>query len=175
MAPTKTKEFKNASGAYYTQGMFYEMSIPPRPNCIYTLKKQDYEGFPSLYKLFMETGDLTGWAFADRHLGGWDHLQKLLELPWFLNHYDSWMKELEVKIRAQALNNLLDVSKDSSSRNYTEVNKFLLNKGWKAPEDRKPKGAPTKAEIRRAATEVAEHTETVASEALRVLESVSIN
>lgn len=167
--------FKNTSGVFYTQSLFFETSNPPRPDCVYTLKRYDHNGYPSIRRLYLEEEDPTGYLFAEKHLGGWDHLQKLMELPWFTDHFSQWEKELELKLKAKALARLLKESESKGSRNYVEVNKFLLNRGWRDPGEKKARGAPTKAEIKQAAITIANHDQTVSSELLRVMETGSVN
>lgn len=162
-------KFKNNSGTFYTQAMFFETSMPPREACVYTLKRDDHNGYPSIRRLFLECMDPVGYLFAETHLGGWDHLQKLLELDWFREHWDAWQIELETKIRAQALQKLLEGSNDKASKNHADLNKFLLSRGWVTPNEKK-RGAPTKAEIRQAAIHLADEHETVLSELARVTE-----
>lgn len=122
---------------------------------------------------YFESGDPSGYILSQEYLGGWSHLQKLRELDWFNAYWDKWEKELEVKIRAEALVRLYNVSKDKDSNKYVDMNKFFLEKGWVLPEDRRPskrRGAPSKAEIKEQATLIAKEDEMLASDLRRVLE-----
>lgn len=166
--------FKNSQGTFFTKTLFFETNVGDKDKIVYTLKNEDHNGYPSLKKLLFDTEDLTGYTLAVNHLGGWDHLLKLLELDWFKVYWDSWISELEVKIRAEALLRLNKESKNKDSRAYVELNKFMLNKGWILPEDRKPqkkRGAPTKAEIIGAAITIAQEDETLASDLRRVTQT----
>jgi hypothetical protein len=128
--------FKNSSGVFFTKALFFETSPGDRTNVVYTLKTEDHEGFPSLKRLYMESNDPSGYVCATRFLGGWEHWLKLRECPWFMDHLSVWEQELEVKLRAEALNRLMVVATNPESKAFLEVNKLLLNKGWLTPEDR---------------------------------------
>jgi len=164
--------FKNDSGTFYTKSLFFETNVGDRDCVIYTLKNEDYKGYKSLKRLYFETRDITGYTLANKYLGGWDHFLKLREIDWFNSYWDKWEKEFEVMLRAESLVRLLDESKNKDSKNYVDLNKFMLQKGWVPPEDRKPvkkRGAPSKAEVMEAATLIAIEDETLASDLRRVV------
>ena len=166
--------FKNESGTFYTKSLFFETNTIDKEKSVYTLKDEDHKGLPSLKRLFFETGDVTGYTLATNHLGGWDHFLKLRELSWFNEYWDHWVKEFEVKMRAESLVRLHNVAKDSNNKDYVGLNKFFLEKGWILPEERrslKRRGAPSKAQIREAAMEIATEDQMLVSDLLRVTQT----
>lgn len=150
-------KFKNINGLWRTHSLFAEQTHAKegKESALYTLRPEEWHGFPSLKLLFLETNDPTGYTLSQKHLGGWEHFQALLACKWFEEAFDEWKRELETKMRAEALVNLVKMSKDSSHRSSVELNKFLLNKGWVLPEDKSKGGRPKKEDIRKEAIRLA--------------------
>ena len=147
--------FKNSSGAFLLRAMFFETTLADKSQVVYTLKDEDHEGFPSLYKLYLSCSDLTEYEFANQHLGGWDHWLKLQECGWFKPYLQRWRQELILKHKAEALKRVISEAR-SSSRNAFAANKFLVQEGWKQPEEKAKRGRPSKAEIERSKKELLE-------------------
>lgn len=148
--------YRNEKNARYTKGLFFEMTLPEtRGSAIYTLKDWDHEVdgvvYKSLYRLYMETNDPTEWKFATSHLDGWEHWEILCETSWFRPLVERWRKELELRMKSQALARIMSEAKTGSKEAFT-ANKYLLEKGWE-PKDTK-RGRPSKEEIRKEAKEV---------------------
>ncbi len=131
---------------------------------IYTLKDQDHEGFPSLYRLYMDEADPTEYIFATKYFDSYDHWMNLTRRPWFKTIVARWRDELDVQIRATALKRIIAESK-SSSKNAFMANKYLLEKGWK----HEGKGRPSKDQIQAAAKEEAHKDKVLESDFLRVV------
>lgn len=148
-----SNKFRTEQGVHYTKGLFYEMTLADKSTVLYTLKDQDHEGFESLFRLYMEKGDLTEWEFANEYLGGWNHWQQLCATNWFKPYVERWRHELELKIRAAALKRIQSEAKSNSKNSFT-ANKFLVDSGWKSKEEKKdPVGRPSKEAIARKAKE----------------------
>lgn len=128
----KANRFKNASNAWLTQRLFYEMSGADKTGVLYTLKEEDHEGYPSLYRLYMETNDLTEYAFATKYLGGWSHWKVLSEASWFKPYAEAWREELEVKARSVAVANIMRAA-DAPGRDGVSAAKYIAEKGWVKP------------------------------------------
>ena len=143
--PSSPNKFKNDSGAWLLKALFFETTLADKSQVVYTLKDEDHEGYPSLYKLYLDTGDITEYEFASLHLGGWDHWCRLQKCSWFTPYLERWREELRLKLKAKALRGVISEAQ-SSSRNAFAANKFLVQEGWKEPEKSK-RGRPSKAEI----------------------------
>lgn len=115
---------------------------------VYTLKDDDYKGYPSLYRLYMDMEDPTEWVFATTYLASWEHWERLCECEWFKPIVARWRKEMALKVKARALNRIRQESENPDSRNYYNANRFLVDKGWLDKEVPGPKGRPKKQEIR---------------------------
>lgn len=148
--------FRTSNNQKITKGLFYETS-QDISTVVYTLKDADHEingvVYPSLYRLFMESDDPTEYRFAVEHMDGWDNWENLKEANWFKPFYAKWLKELEIRIKSQALHRLRLEAK-SNSKNSFMANKFLIEKGWLTKEEAKAVGRPTKESIRLAAEDL---------------------
>lgn len=148
-------KFKNSTGGYLLNAMFYETTLADKSQVSYTLKREDHEGFPSLYRLYMEADDPTEYNFATAHLDGWDHWERLCECTWFQPYVTKWRRELEIRTRAYALLEVRAKAKDADSKESFQANKFLLAGGWKPPAEKRRVGAPSKEDVAKAAHDIA--------------------
>lgn len=152
-----SNKFRNSMNTRLTKGLFYELSEDHTQD-VYTLKDQDHlvgeKLYPSLYRLYMEAEDLLEYNFANTHLDGWEHWTMITGATWFKPYLDRWRKELELKVRSDALQRLREDAL-SNSKSAQLSNRFLLERGWDL-EVGKGRGRPSKAEIKQAAKEAAE-------------------
>jgi hypothetical protein len=132
-------KFRNSGGQRYTNGLFYETTLADKATVLYTLKDQDHKGYPSLYRLYMEQEDLTEWEFANTYLDGWEHWTMLCSSQWFKPYAERWRHELELKLKARALNSVREVAKGGGQNAYY-ANKFLLEGGWKEKDSSSGRG-----------------------------------
>lgn len=139
--------FKTAQGVRLSRGLFYETTLADKSSVIYTLKTEDHQGYPSLYRLYMECGDPTEFRFAQAHLDGWEHWEDLTKCTWFAPYAERWRKELSTRIRSQAVSNIIEIaaSKDKSA---FAANRFMLEYEVYG---KSKVGRPTKESIREAA------------------------
>lgn len=152
------EKFRNSTNVRYLKGLFYEMVLKDKSSVLYTLKDNDHEGYPSLYRLYMETGDLTEWNFAQWYLDGWEHWTMLCNCTWFSPLVERWRNELEIKYRSHSLVNVI---KDAQTNSKTSLssNKLLLDGGWKSKDEQKTTkgntvGRPSKDKIKREASKL---------------------
>lgn len=149
----QTNKFRTTNNQRLLKGLFYETSANPE-SVVYTLKDKDHTvgsvTFPSLYRLYIESEDLTEYGFAVAHLDGWEHWQMLRSCTWFKPYAKRWAEELETKIRARALARLT-AEAASSSKNSFLANKFLLERGWVPKGEKSPVGRPSKEAIQKEA------------------------
>lgn len=126
-------KFKDSMNRWITSGLFKETAQTPN-NIVYTLE--------GCKKLYIAANDLTGYLFSEEHLGGYQHWLALKESPALQPHILAWEEELEVKIRAEALQSIY---KESKSEKGYQASKYLVEGGWKT----KTPGRPTKAKIKK--------------------------
>lgn len=147
-------KFRNSNGLGYTKALFYEM-VQDREKVLYTLKDQDHEGYPSLYRLYMECSDPTEYRFATQYFDGWAHWEDISLCDWFRPHIEKWRRELEVRTRSEALARILDTAKSGNPKTLMQSNKFLLDGGWVSKDQRKV-GRPTKEAIQKETARLAD-------------------
>lgn len=136
----------DSMGRPLTQSLFLEVGYSDY--AVYTLKEYDYpykgKHYPSLKRLFLAEEDPTEWAFADKHLLGWQHWKRLCENKILAKHFEEWREELELKIRSQAVRDMMSLCA-SESGNFSAA-KFLADRGW----EKRGAGRPSKAEKEKA-------------------------
>lgn len=159
-------KFRDTNGRRLYKKLFFETTLggEDKRKVLYTLKDQDHEGFPSLYRLYMAEADPTEYIFATKYFDSYDHWKNLSGRPWFKEIVARWREELDVKIRAEALKRIIGESK-SASKNAFTANKYLLEKGW----IHEGKGRPSKEQIQAAAKEEAQKSITLEEDFLRVV------
>lgn len=139
---------------------------------MFTLHKEDVDGLPSLYRLYLEEEDVSEYFFAKKYLGGWEHWQKLSESTFFKPYIQDWRKELEILIRAKALKRLLAVADNPANKFSYDANKLLVKEGYKEKDTDKTskRGRPTKDEINKEATRIASEEDQVKLDHERLLQ-----
>lgn len=83
------------------------------------------EEIDKLYPFFMSTLDPTEYKFAIKHVGSWELWQTMLKIPRVKTQVDKWRRELDVKIRSEALARILEASQ-GETRDALGANKYLL-------------------------------------------------
>ena len=83
------------------------------------------EEVDKLYPFFMSTLDPTEYKFAIKHVGGWEVWQAMLKIPRVKTKVDKWRRELDIKIRSEALARILEASQ-GETRDALSANKYLL-------------------------------------------------
>lgn len=76
---------RGKNGAYLTQGLFYEYNRgggSSNNEPIWTLRPEDFKGYPSLYQIYMASVD--EYDFVMKTFGNMSHFRKLCELDWFM-------------------------------------------------------------------------------------------
>ena len=151
-----TNKFKNAIGAHLLKPIFFEYDNSEHLYSVYTLKDYDHtvDGvtYPSLRKLYVEMEDPTEYEFAVKHLDGWVHWKKLTESSFFQQYLKEWREELEVRMRAKALNRIKTRATGDTKDSFA-ADKILLAGGWKTQSTEKV-GRPSKDKIKEEANKL---------------------
>lgn len=138
----KTK-LRDSRGHPLTQGLFLEIGYDSE-TAVYTLKDDDHthkgKVYPSLKRLFIACEDPTEYSFANDYLLGWSHWKRLQENKAIRKHIDEWREELELKIRSQAVRDIVNLS--ASENGGFQAAKWLADRGW----DKRAAGRPSKKE-----------------------------
>ena len=123
-------KYKDKNNRWLTVGLFEETAGPNKSYILYTVEEAR--------NLFLETGDVTGYVFAEKYLGGWQHFKALQASPVLRDMITEWCEDLEAKIRAE---HLLGINKLGKEGHY-QASKFMVDRGW----EEVSKGRPTKKE-----------------------------
>lgn len=161
-------KYTNAMGNPLLRELFYEMTMADKSQVLYTLKREDHEGYPSLYQLYMASvlADPMEYHFATTYLDGWSHWERLQESTWFKPYLEKWRREADVRQKAISLKQVLTVAK-SGSRESLAASKYLLEKGW-VPKPLNGKGRPSKEEVHAELQRQAEEDKSLQSDAERL-------
>lgn len=148
--------FTNSNNVRYTKSLFYELVDADKSSVVYTLKKEDHLGFPSLYRLFIEEGllDPTEYTFSQKYMKDWDHWQQIATAPWMIPHLTAWRAELATKLEADYIARIADIAASNDKNSFLAL-KYLLERTGKAAYASKvgrPRKATTKHEIERTAS-----------------------
>ena len=130
----------DTSGRPLTQSLFLELGYSDY--AVYTLKDVDHElngkKYVSIKRLYLDMEDTTEYEFAKTYLLGWKHWQRLCENKQVLLHITEWREELELKLRARAVKQMMELA---GSGSY-QAAKWLADRGW----DTRGAGRPSNAE-----------------------------
>lgn len=115
--PDRSK-FKDSQGRFLTQSLFLE-AMYNTDYAVYSLSDEDklYDGkvYPSLRRLYLNCMDPTEYEFANKYLWGWEHWQRLCANKSLMEEFEKWRDELEVKLRGQAVRQILASGIDNFS------------------------------------------------------------
>lgn len=145
--------FRTPAGMYKTKSLFLESYYELRREPVYTFKDCDYEyrgkTYISLKQRYLEMEDPTEYTFANEWLLGWKHWQSMLASPYMRPHIDEWREELELKLRAKGIKQMIQHSYEEKGM---QASRWLAEKGFLP----KQAGRPTKAQVEKEAAKTAE-------------------
>ena len=135
--PDKTK---NEMGVVRTKSLFYELSYTDTTHVIFVLKDEDQEvngkTYVSLGKLYrsLVANDPTEYTFAIAVFGYWDIWDTIRKSPQIKSHVAKWRREVEVKIKSEAIQIIAKEAKEGGRSSFTAA-KLLLDRGWLEKEE----------------------------------------
>lgn len=168
-------KFTNRQNSYYINKLFIEFSNDRDPVTIYSLGPKDHKNpkYTNLHKAYLEMEDVTEWNFANKYFANWDHWVMICNSSTLKPYVEKWRKELEIKLRSRALQEIIMVAQDGGNRSF-EANKFLVGSGWMSQDEKKEaakRGRPTKESIKsQAVREFIEDGERIESDLKRLEE-----
>lgn len=131
-------------GRLLTVALFLETYYKP-DQAMFTFKDYDhvYQGktFRSLKTMYIDMADPTEYEFANTHLCGWRHWQRMVDNTYLRPHIDEWRMELEFKLRSQAVKQV----KEKADKGNMQAAKWLADRGWST----RAAGRPSKEEKER--------------------------
>lgn len=140
---------KDTLGSFRTKYLFVENWVGERAQQatgkpLFTIKNKDFDGYPSLKRLYLEMEDITEYEFATKYMPhGYPQWEQLCKSAYFKQEIVQWRKELELKIKARELKAIMDVAR-SGTKDSFQASRFLVQKGYV---DKNAKGRPSNKEI----------------------------
>lgn len=161
-------KYRDANNRMRTESLFKEMSNPDLVASgylpVWTLKQEhEPDGLPSMHRLYVEAADLTEYQFALATLGSWEHWLRLKRAPFFKDAYAAMREELETRMESVGFNNLKDMASGKGPI-AAQASKWLAERGW----ERQKRGRPSKADVARAAKDMASDARTTKDDAVRL-------
>ena len=169
----KGNKFKNSMGAHLLQALFFETTIDwsEKSDVLYTLKLEDHEVdgkvYPSIHKAYVSMADASEYEFANKYFDGYTHWKKLCNCNWFKPYLDEMREELEVKLKAEALNRIREIALDKSNKSHYMANKFITEHGLGVKKDNR--GRPSKEKIRAEADKLFKSSDEVTEDYNRII------
>ena len=133
---TLREKVTDTNGKNVIASLFKEFSRPDvKFKWVYTL--------PQVKEMFLDARDPSEYEAAMRIVGDWDHWQQLRNHPYIKPHVDKWQKELEIKLRSEAIKRMVEHSKAPGG---TAAAKWLADKGYAGDVPKRKVGRPVKEE-----------------------------
>jgi len=120
----------DTTGRKLTTGLFEELADPAsaiKP----VFRLSDWR------TTYVQLSDPTEYVAALVLLGNWEHWQALLTSTPFMVHLEQWRREVEVKVRSEAI---IELVKQSKNTKGTMAAKWLAEAGFVARDKRTKKG-----------------------------------
>ena len=128
-------KFLSSNGQKLTKALFIEYAYVYPDRLVtppYTLAREDktVDGvvYPSLYRLYMELGDITEGFFVEKYMYNLAQWEMLCATGIFKDEINEWRKELRHKLFAKAVNILENDAQDPDSKSSTASAKFLIER-----------------------------------------------
>lgn len=163
-------KYKGNSGAMRTASLFYETWIDqkdPTSDPVFT-----FTGKPGLIDFrstFVELNDVTGYEWAHKYLGSWEHFERLLKCSWFIPHFEAAVQEIETKWAKEAINKIREIANSEDTKQALGAARYVAEQGWK----KKPstRGRPSKQEIENAKRDAIRDSKDLQADLARIMEA----
>lgn len=159
--PILPTPFKSSMNQWLSKSLFYEHWVqlaletrPPRP---YFSLDQEIPGLVNAKATFMAFGDPTGYKWAIAYLKSYDHFNHLLRSSWFKEAYESWVAEMKIELKSQAIDIIRAIASGESPQKF-QAAKYLAGADWEKVLSARgrPNSAEVKGELQRQAALVAD-------------------
>lgn len=165
---------------YICRGAFADITTPGfktldnyKPT--WTIAEDDHDGLYSFKKWFLLFyRDPTETKFVDECFeGDFKHWEIFKNAPEIKPYYELYKKEAEQRLLAEVMNRVIETAMDTSNKSSMVALKYLADRGSKilgGPVDKG--GRPKKADIAKAAKEIAEESKDFAKDLARITAGV---
>jgi hypothetical protein len=153
----KDYPLRGANRNFLTASMFVEIWEQA------TIKAADVEpvfslrgrpGFIDARQSFLDLRDPTGVRWAEVYLEGIEHLNRLMDSPWFKDAWESWQEDMARILQSEAIEKIRAISESGSPAAF-QAAKWLATQEWNR---RRGAGRPSKTEVRGALAREVEKT-----------------
>ena len=172
----KWNDYRIKSIKYVTNSSFADLSCPGtklddsyKPT--WTVADEDHDGLYSFKKWFLKfKEDPTEIKFVDACFeGDYRHWEAFKSSQYIRPIYERVKKEAEKRLLADVMQKLYSAAMDDNNKSQMVALKFLVDRGQKLSDDEpKGRGRPKKADIDKAAREIAEEDKALAEDLKRI-------
>jgi hypothetical protein len=127
--------------------MFHEQHLLNPTQCAYDpvfSLHTDQPGLINCRKTFLSLRDPTGYLWAVKYLGSWEHWEYLMRSSWFEEAYNGWVRELKTVLKMEALQKIDEIARSGSVQAFPAA-KYLASAEWEKAV--RTRGAPSKEEL----------------------------
>jgi len=139
-----SRTFVDGMGVMRTTSLFIEtLSAAAKASGwepLFTLARWDKGKYVSLYKLFKEDMDPTGYTTCMRTIGNWKQWKKLWSGRALAPHLEEWVEEVEVALSVESISKMRKMDTPASA-------KWLADRGWADGGKGPKRGRPSKSEV----------------------------
>lgn len=168
MTHSCTLKFRNDQDRLMTASLFWDKQYN-KEHAIYVLGNKDKEVdgkvLPSLYRLYITMSDITEYNFANEYFESYQHWQAICEEEWFKPLITRWRKELELKIKAEALKEIIAQSAAEDPKKRLEASKYIYEKVFVEGN----RGRPSKKQIKEEAVRRAQEEQLITEDWNRLI------
>lgn len=114
----------------YSENDTSHMDLP-----VFTLKPEDLttpSPLLSMPRLFVECGDVTGYDFAIKHLGSYEHFMQLCEHDVVGQHIKLWKEVIKSKMDSDSIKEIKRIATKGGSQVELSAAKYLANREYEA-------------------------------------------
>ncbi len=145
--------YKESTGHWRTESLFFEQNVrkarrvwdkPP----VFTLY-EDRDGLINARKTFVELNDPSGYKWAIKYLGDWNHWQRLMKCQWFQTAVNAWRDELVMKLQSEAIDVIKEIAQTPEHKSALPAARYLHELGKQSGGRGRPSKATIDAELKR--------------------------
>ena len=91
---------------------------------------------PSIHQLYVQTGDVSEYAFATEHFYNFAHWEFIKSRDWFVPHYNAMRLELEAKLESEAISAMRGQMRSGTATQTTL--KYFADREYAQPDTSNP-------------------------------------
>lgn len=147
--------YKAENGIWLTEAIFWERATE-KPLSLRTHEPifslyDDRPGLINCRTTFVNLRDPTGRKWALTYLGDWNHWLRLMKCKWFREAYDTWITELNLQLKSEALSKVLEIMNGENAGQALAAAKYMASAEYDKPGRGRPSKAEREGELKRAA------------------------